>query len=91
MKEETEILNFARSSHSFYLKLPIFLLRTERERERERGREKFELRAQPHGFSGTEAKRGRKLFYNSVTVICHKWKKPNVGHRGKVAGDTECV
>lgn len=31
--------------------------------------------------SGTGAKRGRKLFYNSVTVICHKWKKPNVGLR----------
>lgn len=32
----------------------------------------------------TAAKIGRKLLYNSVTVICHKWKKPN-RRVGKVA------
>jgi len=38
----------------------------------------------------TRAKRGRKLLYNSVTVICHKWKKPNADRRvEKVAEQTE--
>lgn len=41
-------------------------------------------------FFRTRAKRGRKLLYNSVTVICLKWKKPNTD-RGveKVAEQTE--
>lgn len=39
---------------------------------------------------GTRAKRGRKLFYNSVIVICHKWEKPNAGRTvEKVVGQRE--
>ena len=39
---------------------------------------------------GTRAKIGRKLFYNSVIVICHKWEKPNAGRTvEKVVGQRE--
>lgn len=40
-------------------------------------------RALPLQLFRTGAKRGRKLSYNSVTVICHKWKKPNADRRAE--------